>query len=295
MAAVAELPLVLVNVQRGGPSTGLPTKGEQSDLYQALFSAHGDAPRPVLAAYDVVSAIRLTYEAFNVAESYQTPTILLTDGFMAQGKQVCELPDLSNKKLYPVTYRKMPTEAELAAGYERYKLYADGISPMSIPGMKGGAYLASGIEHDESGRPASDATWHHTMNAKRIGKLEPLRKRSDLMLTFGDSDAKDALIAWGGSVGAAKELLEILRSQGRRIKLLVPLLIAPIPLESYRAFLKGVERLGIIELNYQGQLASYLRMELDLPAKTVPIHRSGGAVWQPQELLMRVKETLLAN
>ncbi|MBI5508737.1 MAG: 2-oxoacid:acceptor oxidoreductase subunit alpha [Deltaproteobacteria bacterium] len=295
MASIAELPLVIVNVQRGGPSTGLPTKGEQADLNQALYSAHGDAPRPVLAAYDVLSAVRLTFEAFNLAETYQTPVVLLTDAFMALGKQVCELPDLANKKLYPVSYRKVPTAEELKAGYSRYKRYADGISPMSIPGTEGGSYLASGIEHDEVGRPISDATLHHVMNAKRIEKLQPIRKRADLVLTFGDADAKDALIAWGGSVGPAREAMEILKAQGKKTKLLVPLLVAPLPTESFKAFLKGVERLGVIELNYQGQLAAYLRTELDLPKATHAIHRSGGAVWQPQELVGRIKETVLAN
>jgi 2-oxoglutarate/2-oxoacid ferredoxin oxidoreductase subunit alpha len=295
MASIAELPMVVVNVQRGGPSTGIPTKGEQSDLFQALYSAHGDAPRPVLAACDVPTAIRCTYEAFNLAETYQTPVVLLTDGFMAQGKQVCELPDLSNKKLYPVTYRKVPTAEELKAGYTRFKLTKDGVSPMSFPGLEGGNYLSSGIEHDEVGRPVSDAGLHHTMNTKRIEKLQPIRGRSDLMLQFGDADAKDAFIAWGGSFGPTREALEILRAQGKKTKLLVPLLISPMPVETYKAFLKGVERLGIVELNYLGQLAQYLRTELDLPKKTFPIHRSGGAVFQPMELVGRIKETVLAN
>ena len=295
MASMAELPMVVVNVQRGGPSTGLPTKGEQADLFQALYSAHGDAPRPVLAACDVPTAIRCTYEAFNLAETYQTPVILLTDGFMAQGKQVCELPDLANKKLYPVTTRKVPTPEELKAGYLRYKHTADGVSPMAPVGMEGGAYLASGIEHDESGRPISDANLHHMMNAKRIEKLRPIRKRSDLVLTFGDPDAKDAYIAWGGSFGPTREALEILRMEGKKSKLLVPLLLSPLPDDTFKAFLKGVERLGIVELNYLGQLAQYLRTELDLPKKTFPIHRSGGAVFQPMELVMRIKETVLAD
>ncbi|MCK5687858.1 2-oxoacid:acceptor oxidoreductase subunit alpha [Myxococcota bacterium] len=285
MATMAELPCVIVNVQRGGPSTGLPTKGEQGDLYQALFSAHGDAPRPVLAAYDVLSAIDLTYAAFDIAEEYQTPVILLSDGFIAQGKQVCEFPDLSKRK---VAKRLLPTEAELAEGYKRFKLTDNLISPMSHPGMKGGNYLASGIEHDEVGRPVSDTELHETMNHKRIEKLEPLRKRSELTITIGDEDAKDAWITWGYSVGAAKEALEMLRAKGHKIKMLVPLLISPLPLDAINGFLDGVDRLAVIELNYQKQLARYMRMEIDLPKSTFNINRSGGAVWQPQELVDRI-------
>jgi len=133
------------------------------------------------------------------------------------------------------------------------------------------------------------------MNTKRIEKLQPLRKRTDLVLQFGDRDAKDAFIAWGGSFGPTREALEILRQGGRKAKLLVPLLISPLPTGAYLEFLNGVERLGIVELNYLGQLAQFLRTELDLPKKTFPIHRSGGAVFQPMELVGRIKETVLAG
>jgi 2-oxoglutarate ferredoxin oxidoreductase subunit alpha len=295
MATMAELPCVIVDVQRGGPSTGLPTKGEQGDLYQALFSAHGDAPRPVLAAYDALSLVRVVFEAFHIAEEYQTPVIVLSDGFMAQGKQVCRPPDLSDKKLYPVNERRRPTPEELASGYSRFKLTDDHISPMSHPGMEGGNYLASGIEHDEVGRPISDANLHEVMNHKRLEKLQPIRERSDLVQVFGDEDATDALITWGYSTGAVKEALEILRAEGRKIKLLVPLLLSPLPLQAFQEFLGGVERLAVIELNYLAQLGHYLRMELDLPAETHQIKRSGGAVWQPEELVMRLKESIFAN
>ncbi len=295
MATMAELPVVIVNVQRGGPSTGLPTKGEQGDLYQALFSAHGDAPRPVLAAYDVLSLIRCTFEAFAIAEKYQTPVILLSDGFMAQGKQVCELPDLSDEKLYPRSERRIPTALELKDGYERFEMTADNISPMAIPGQEGGNYLASGIEHDTIGRPNSDTDLHQMMNEKRHAKLRPLRERNDLVLTLGDPDAKDAVITWGCSTGVVKEVLEKLRADGMKIKLLVPLLLLPLPIEAFESFFEGVERIAIVELNHQAQLAHYLRMELDLPAEVHRIHRSGGAVWQPEEMLRRLSETLFAG
>jgi len=295
MASMAELPAVIVDVQRGGPSTGLPTKGEQSDLYQALFSAHGDAPRPILAPYDVLSAVQVMFEAFKLAETYQTPVIVLSDGFLAQGKQVCALPDLTDKKRYATAKRKLPTDEELKAGYKRFKLTPDGISPMAIPGMAGGNYLASGIEHDETGAPFAEAALHHEMNRKRIQKLEPIRQRSDLTITLGDPDAKDAWIAWGYSVGAAKEALEILRKQGKKIKLLVPLLLCPLPTVALHDFLRGVERLAVIELNYQAQLARYMRMEIDLPEELSLICRSGGAVWQPEELVDRISAEMYSG
>ncbi len=294
MASIAELPCVIIDVQRGGPSTGIPTKGEQSDLNAAIYSAHGDAPRPVISPYNVTSAIESVFTAFELAETYQTPVIILSDGFIGQGKQVCDLPDLSDKKRYPISYRRVPTDEELKQGYVRFKLTESGISPMSTVGMEGGNYLASGITHDEVGKPNSDAGVHHVMNRKRIEKLQPIRKRSDLVLTFGDADAKEAVLTWGYSTGAVREAVDKLRGEGKKLKLIVPILLAPMPTEALAKALAGVERLAVVELNYQGQMHRYLRTELDLPKKVFPINRSGGAVWQPDEVVVRLKETMYA-
>jgi 2-oxoglutarate ferredoxin oxidoreductase subunit alpha len=294
MATMAELPCVIVNVQRGGPSTGVPTKGEQSDLYQALFSAHGDAPRPVLAPYNVTTAIQCVFEAFRLAEEYQTPVIILSDGFLGQGKQVCDLPDLTDKKKFPVTYRRVPSDQEIAAGYLRFKDTADHISPMAVVGTEGGSYLASGITHDAAGRPVADATVHHRFNHKRIQKLEPIRKRADLVLSFGDQDATDTVVTWGYSVGPVHEAVDKLRAEGKKIKLVVPLLLAPLPVETLQKAFAGTQRMAIVELSYLAQLAHYLRMELDLPKTVHRINRSGGAVWQPEEVVMRLRESLYA-
>jgi 2-oxoglutarate ferredoxin oxidoreductase subunit alpha len=137
LASIAELPLVCVNVQRGGPSTGIPTKAEQSDLFQAVFSAHGDCLRPVLAPTSVGDVFGITVEAFNLAEYYQTPVIVLSDQEIAQRKETVEPIDTSK---FQLVERRRPTETELAK-YERFKLTESGISPLSHPGMAGGNYL----------------------------------------------------------------------------------------------------------------------------------------------------------
>jgi 2-oxoglutarate ferredoxin oxidoreductase subunit alpha len=149
LATIAELPLVCVNVQRGGPSTGIPTKSEQSDLFQACFSAHGDVLRPVLAPISVADTFGITVEAFNVAEHYQTPVILLSDQEIAQRKETVDPIDTSKVE---VVERRRPTAAELD-GYQRFQTTDSGISPISHPGMPGGNYLASGIEHNERRGP----------------------------------------------------------------------------------------------------------------------------------------------
>ncbi len=200
LASIAELPLVCVNVQRGGPSTGIPTKSEQSDLFQACFSAHGDVVRPVLAPTSVADTFAVTVEAFNVAEEYQTPVILLSDQEIAQRKETVDPIDTA---AFQVVERLQPTGAELEK-YVRFKFTDSGVSPISHPGMAGGNYLASGIEHNERGAPTASGEMHARMNEKRIRKLDPLKHRRDLFLREGDPHAPLALVAWGSLAGAAQ-------------------------------------------------------------------------------------------
>src|SRR5437899_9148215 len=167
LASIAELPLVCVNVQRGGPSTGLPTKAEQSDLFQAAFSAHGDCLRPVLAPTSVGDVFATTVEAFNLAEYYQTPVIMLSDQEIAQRKETVERIDPSK---FQLVERRRPTETELAQ-YARIKLTESGISPVSHPGIPGGNYLAAGIEHNELGRPTASGEMHARMNETRVRRF----------------------------------------------------------------------------------------------------------------------------
>src|SRR5215831_13917380 len=201
LASIAELPLVCVNVQRGGPSTGIPTKPEQADLFQAAFSAHGDCLRPVLAPTSVGDVFGITVEAFNLAEHYQTPVIVLSDQEIAQRKETVDPIDTSR---YRLVERRRPSETELA-NYVRFRVTESGISPISHPGMLGGNYLAAGIEHNEHGRPTASGEIHARMNEKRFRKFNPLKNRRDLFLIEGDSDAPIGLVSWGSVAGVAKE------------------------------------------------------------------------------------------
>ncbi|MGE5361397.1 MAG: 2-oxoacid:acceptor oxidoreductase subunit alpha, partial [Bacteroidales bacterium] len=213
LATIAELPLVVVNVQRGGPSTGIPTKSEQSDLFQAAFSAHGDAPRPVLAPIHVADTFPVTIEAFNIAERYQTPVIILSDQEIGQRKEAIDRPDTDNLK---IESRRAPTEAELE-NYVRFRITESGVSPISHPGMKRGNYLASGIEHTEAGAPTATGSVHAKMNEKRLRKLTPLKGRHDLFVTKGPGNAPLALIAWGSTSGIVLEALELAEESGLQV------------------------------------------------------------------------------
>jgi 2-oxoglutarate/2-oxoacid ferredoxin oxidoreductase subunit alpha len=289
LATIAELPLVCVNVQRGGPSTGIPTKSEQADLLQACFSAHGDVVRPVLAPTSVADTFATTVEAFNLAERYQTPVIVLSDQEIGQRKETVVPIDTSALR---VEERRSPTESELE-GYERFRATDSGVSPISHPGMAGGNYLASGIEHNEKGAPTASGEIHARMNEKRIRKLEPLKQRLDLFVMEGDRHAPLALVAWGSVAGVAREALQVARGEGIHAKLLVPKLLYPVAEEVYREFFQGVRAGLVVDPSHQGQLYRILRMFVDVPAGIRPLARSGSNPITPAAIVERLQRLVL--
>jgi 2-oxoglutarate ferredoxin oxidoreductase subunit alpha len=291
LATTAELPLVVVNVQRGGPSTGMPTKTEQADLFQAAFSAHGDVVRPILAPTCVSDTFDVTVEAFNMAEHYQTPVIVLSDQEIAQRKEVIDPIDTDRFKLVE---RLRPTPAELE-NYDRFRITENGISPISEPGMEGGAYLGAGIEHDEHGSPTASGAIHVQMTEKRIRKLDSLRDRHDLYHIEGEPDAPLALIAWGSTAGVCREAMIRANREGLKTKLLVPILLYPINEQVYLDFFAGVESGLVVELSQQGQLYRLLRMFVNVPDRIVSMARPGGNPFRPAELVdaLEMRSTLL--
>ncbi len=289
LASIAELPLVCVNVQRGGPSTGIPTKSEQSDLFQACFSAHGDVVRPVLAPISVADTFGITVEAFNIAEHYQTPVVILSDQEIAQRK---ETVDPIDTKAFTVLERRRPTGGELEQ-YERFKATDSGISPISHPGLPGGSYLASGIEHNERGAPTASGEVHARMNEKRIRKLDPLKRRRDLFLIEGDSHAPVALVSWGSVAGTAREALAIARAEGIQAKLLIPKLVFPVAEEVYADFFRGVQGGLVVEQSHQGQLYRVLRMFVSVPVGVQSVARSGSNPILPASIVQRLRKIVL--
>ncbi len=290
LATIAELPLVCVDVQRGGPSTGIPTKSEQSDVFQAVFSSHGDNVRPVLAPISVEDTFGITVEAFNIAEHYQTPVIILSDQEIGQRKESVVPIDTSRFRLVE---RKRPSATDLHH-YERFRITESGISPISQPGMRDGNYLASGIEHNEKGAPTASGEVHARMNEKRIRKLNPLKRRRDLFVLEGDPDAPIALISWGSVAGVAAEALQLARKEGFRVKLLIPKLIYPIAQEVFREFFKSVENGLFVEQSHQGQFYRLVRMFVDVPPGVGQLARSGSNPILPGEIVDRLREMALA-
>ena len=285
LASVSELPLVCVNVQRAGPSTGMPTKREQADLFAAAFSAHGDTVRPILAPISVADTFGVTVEAFNIAEEYQTPVIVLSDQELAQRKEVIAPIDPTQ---YRIVDRLTPSGPELEH-YTRFQLTDSGISPLSHPGLRGGNYLAAGIEHDEHGAPTASGELHARMNDKRLNKLNPLKQRRDLFFVEGEPDAAIGVISWGSVAGIALEALRTARAEGIEVKLMVPKLLYPVAEEIYAEFFSSLERCVVVEQSHQGQLHRLIRMWADVPREFTSLARSGANPIAPSDVIATIR------
>ena len=284
---MAEVPVVIVDVQRGGPSTGNPTKSEQSDLLQALFGSHGDAPRVVLACSDVEDCFHATVEAFNISEEFQVPVLVLSDQAVGQRKETISAGAL----VHEVRDRLKPVAEELAE-YERYRDTANGVSPMSVPGMRNGMYQTNGLEHDAEGRPSSLYLTHETMNAKRYRKMWPIRDRYHSFRRFGPERADVGVLCWGSSKGPVQEAVAAANARGERVAAFVPQMLYPFPKRDFEEFLSGVGDLLIVELSYTAQFYKYLRTFLDLPAgRTHVLKRSGGKDLTAVEVTEGIEKT----
>jgi len=289
LAAMAEVPAVIIDVQRGGPSTGLPTKSEQSDLWQALWGSHGDAPRVVLAPSDVEDCFHTTVAAFNIAEETQLPVIVLSDQYIAQRKETLSMLTLDHE----VVGRQVPTAGELH-DYQRYRNTKSGVSPMTWPGMKGGEYQTNGLEHDEAGKPSSMHIVHERMNAKRYRKLRQVRDKYSFFRTYGPEDADLGILCWGSCKGPVKEAVLRANGRGEKVAAFVPQLLYPFPYHEFRHFLRGIRDIVIFELSYSAQFYKYLRTFLDLPdGHTYLYKRSGGknlTVGEVEDKIQKVLE-----
>ncbi len=272
LASMAEIPVVIFDVQRGGPSTGIPTKSEQSDLWQALFGSHGDAPRVVLAPCDVEDCFHAMVDAFNIAEEYQIPVIVLSDQNIAQRRETLSTLTLEHE----VKNRKMPTPDELR-DYRRYRITPSGVSPMSWPGIKDGIYQTNGLEHDEYGRPTSMHIVHEQMSEKRYRKLRPLRDQYHNYRRYGAEKADVGILCWGSSKGPVKEAVLKANARGKKVAAFVPQMLYPFPKHEFEAFLRDVKEVIVMELSFSAQFYKYLRTFLQLPEGHTHIFKRSGA------------------
>jgi 2-oxoglutarate/2-oxoacid ferredoxin oxidoreductase subunit alpha len=276
LAVAAEVPVVIVDVMRGGPSTGIPAKSEQSDLSFAVSGLHGDAPRLVLAPTSIADCAATTQWAVHLAEALQAPAIVLSDQFLGQSRAIIDRPDDNG-----LTARRL-TADEDAPDYGRYRNTANGVSPMAIPGMPGVTYTADGLEHTETGMPSSAARDHRLQLDKRERKLA--------MFDYGEAwadiegDGEAAVITFGSAAAAVREAVARARADGHRLRLIVLRLLAPLQQKHFDSALDGVHQVLVVEQNHGAQLFRYLRGHLDLPAKPASFHRPGPLPLRPGEL-----------
>ncbi len=291
LSSIAEIPSVIFNVQRGGPSTGIPTKSEQSDLMHAVYASHGDTPRVVLGCCDVDDAFHTTVDAFNISEEFQVPVIVLSDQLIAQRRETIETSSL----VHDVVQRRIAVPSG-DGDYRRYLETSDGVSPMSIPGIAGGMYQTNGLEHDEVGRPNSMFVVHEKMNAKRYRKLDAIAQKYRLYRKFGSENPELGILCWGSSSGPVREALDALNVGDLRVGAFVPRILAPLPAAEMQAFINACDQLLIIELSYSEQFHHYLRSQLDLPrGKTHILARSGGKSLAVAEVISSVRQLLGAG
>jgi len=291
LAAHAELPAVILDVQRGGPSTGMPTKTEQSDLQLAVYGAHGDGPKVVIAAEDVKTCFDATVKAFYIAEKYQTPVMLMSDQQIGHREEALPADSFEEGHAFrKVTRRKLPDETN-GQPYKRFDLSGDPITAISHPGMKGFAYRTSGIIHREDGSPTSDAVIAQKMSEKIERKLALILDEFEGVRTVGPADARQGLLVWGSTAGAAIDAAERLTVAGTPTSVLVVELLYPLPVAKIRAWTERLARYAVAELSFSGQFARLLRAN-GLPGdNALLIHRAGGTAFTPGELLRRIKES----
>ncbi|MDL1876215.1 2-oxoacid:acceptor oxidoreductase subunit alpha [Cytophagia bacterium CHB2] len=288
LAAMAELPLVIIDVQRAGPSTGIPTKTTQADLFHAVFGGHGNLPRVVLAPTDAADAIAIAVHAFYLAEKYQVPVLVLSDQFLGQRLEV--IPKVNFDALKPKIITRQFASGEELQPYQRFKMTETGVSPISAPGIKGGMYTAAGIEHDETGRPTSNAELDEKMTHKRALKNQViLREEPNLLWRCGDHDPDIGILAWGSTTGVVQEAVTKLQAEGHKVAALVLRQLAPLPVAPVQAFLDQLEGLLIVELA-DGQFYSYLKSQLALPHSTRVHKHTGAALFTVQEILDAIQE-----
>ncbi|MEA3143625.1 MAG: 2-oxoglutarate/2-oxoacid ferredoxin oxidoreductase subunit alpha [Thermoplasmata archaeon] len=258
LASTAELPVVIVNCMRGGPSTGLPTKPEQSDLNEMVYGSHGEASRIVMAPSGVRDSFYQTLWAFNLAEKYQVPVILATDHSLSNRTENINVPSIKD---VPSIRRKLATEADLV-DYKRYKFTPDGVSPQSLPGMKGGVHVAEGLEHNEYGNPNYTGPNHEAMIKKRLHKIDDAWRYPMAVERFGDEHPDVLVVTWGSTKGPVKEAVTALLHEGKKVGYVVPKILNPLPVEGFLDLVRAAPQVIVAEMNHTGQLEGLLRKHI---------------------------------
>jgi len=257
LAVIMELPLVVLDVQRGGPATGLPTKSEQTDLLQALFGRNGESPMPVVAAASPTDCFEMAFAASKMALEHMTPVILMTDAFVANGSAAFKLPDL---KSYP-TIQPPYVPEELKGSWTPYMRNEEGVRYWAVPGREGFEHILGGLEKDDkTGAISTTPENHDLMTRKRQAKIDAIPV-PDLEVLGDKEDAELLIVGFGGTYGHLHAAMDELRAKGKKVALAHFRYINPLPKNTSEVLLK-YPKVVVAEQN-MGQLAGWLRMKVD--------------------------------
>jgi 2-oxoglutarate/2-oxoacid ferredoxin oxidoreductase subunit alpha len=295
MAGMTETPVVVVDSQRAGPSTGLPTKTEQGDLNMMLGAGQGEFPRAILAPSCPAEAYRAMIDAFRLAEDYQTPILVASDLHLSENFMTVDREEIDLNVPVPSLF----TVPAGAPNYLRYQYSETGVSPRAIPGQPGLQFIAGSDEHDERGHLISDVRggiprWvaeRQKMMDKRMKKLEGLARSTPGPVLEGPAGAPLTFVAWGSTVGAIRDAREVLGAQGKLTNLLRFPTVYPLAAEAARTALAGAKRTLLVEANYSGQFGRLLRAELGVHL-TEHLFKYDGEPFFPHEIVARALEVM---
>ena len=295
MAGMTETPLVVVESQRAGPSTGLPTKTEQGDLNMMLGAGQGDFPRAILAPADAGEAFRATVKAFELAEAWQTPIIVASDLHLSESMMTVERSEIPFPDSIPSLFTVEPNGGD----YKRYAYTDSGVSPRALPGQPGLQFKAGSDEHDERGHLISDVLagvpiWvaeRSKMMEKRMRKLEGLRAAGPLPSLEGPADAPLTFVSWGSTVGAVRDASTSLKAKGVATNLIRIPQVFPIATSALVPLLTGARRTLLIENNFTGQLGHLIRAETGVTLSSRFL-KYDGEPFTPTEITQKALEVL---
>ncbi|MBO9128900.1 2-oxoacid:acceptor oxidoreductase subunit alpha [Bacillus sp. 165] len=297
LSGITETPLVIVDTQRGGPSTGLPTKQEQSDLMAMIYGTHGEIPKVVIAPSTVEEAFYDMAEAFNIAEEYQVPVILLTDLQLSLGKQTVEPLQFDKVQIRRGTLdlnAQLP-EIENKGYFKRYEVTEDGVSPRVVPGMKNGIHHVTGVEHDETGKPSEVAANRNAQMDKRLRKLSNLRFDTPVYKNAKHAEADLLLVGFNSTRGTIEEAMDRLEQDGMKVNHAHVRLVHPFPANELLPLVKSAKKVVVVENNATGQLSNLIKMNVGQAEKISSLLKYDGNPFLPKEIYNECKKGVVLN
>ncbi|HLW37732.1 MAG TPA: 2-oxoacid:acceptor oxidoreductase subunit alpha [Candidatus Eremiobacteraceae bacterium] len=286
LAGVVETPVVIIECARAGPSTGMPTKTEQSNLNHVIFSGHGEIPKIVLAPGTVEESFYFAVDAFNLAERYQLPVFILTEQALCQSKETIGRLDVAGVR---VDRGKLQREPVLFGEYKRFAFADDGVSPRVIPGVEGGMHLEPGSEHNDAGVITENANNRARMMEKRMRKLEAMRPELPKAKILGDPNAAIAFIGFGSNRGPISETQDRLAALGTPTRFLQLRTLWPFPEDEVRDFIAGASHIFVVENNFTGQLERLIRYVTGPLAHMHAVRKYNGHPFRPSEIIAAVE------